>query len=229
MVCFYTFIFLSSIASPFEMMTANPWGLYLFICFFFYIACTVAVVMVTMDGRPVGSKNITGVLIYPFIIALLWPISILITVLVCIINYQNDRSHRNNHAADRDTDGERLSNADAHVYKLVSRDATTEEKNLQKSNSDNKCSICLDCVVMQSWRGVLQPAELDTCLTTCQHIFHWNCIKEWLTQDSSCPLCRTDQQVKDLRFIYRAGDNGNISCDSVEDCRDNINKVLEYM
>ena len=25
--------------------------------------------------------------------------------------------HRNNHAADRNTDGERLSNADAHVYK----------------------------------------------------------------------------------------------------------------
>ena len=43
--------------------------------------------------------------------ALLWPISILFTVLFHIRNYQNGRSYRDNHAAGGSTDVERLSGA----------------------------------------------------------------------------------------------------------------------
>ena len=91
----------------------------------------------------------------------------------------------------------------------------------QKSNSDSRCPICLDNVDISSWGGVLQPSALDTSRTTCHHIFHWNCIKEWLPREGSCPLCRTHQQFIDL-------DNGNTNCDSEEDCSDNINRVLEF-
>jgi hypothetical protein len=43
------------------------------------------------------------------------------------------------------------------------------------------CSICLD-----NFEGS------DVCVLTCKHIFHHNCIKDWLLKDSlkpKCPVC----------------------------------------
>ena len=45
----------------------------------------------------------------------------------------------------------------------------------------NKCSICLEDFTNEK-----------ILMTDCQHVYHYNCIKEWKTKSNNftCPLCR---------------------------------------
>ncbi|XP_021958770.1 uncharacterized protein LOC110854612 [Folsomia candida] len=53
---------------------------------------------------------------------------------------------------------------------------------ISQSDPQKTCSICLeDCTVQSVNTRVLQ----------CRHIFHANCIREWLSTSRNCPLCRT--------------------------------------
>lgn len=45
------------------------------------------------------------------------------------------------------------------------------------------CSICLT---------VFDKNELHVSTTLCSHIFHENCLNEWLKNHKTCPNCRTD-------------------------------------
>ncbi len=50
-----------------------------------------------------------------------------------------------------------------------------------------KCSICFDDFV-----------EEDTVVSmpcSSRHVFHERCVKEWLSRDDSCPLCRSSLPV----------------------------------
>ena len=48
----------------------------------------------------------------------------------------------------------------------------------QMTDTD-KCSICMNDI------------ESDWQTTNCNHIFHNNCLSEWLEINNSCPLCRS--------------------------------------
>ncbi|KAL7647406.1 UNVERIFIED_CONTAM: hypothetical protein RMT77_001002 [Armadillidium vulgare] len=48
-----------------------------------------------------------------------------------------------------------------------------------QSNFDQKCEICLESVFYTK-----------TSLLTCGHLYHSSCIKKWLKQAKSCPICR---------------------------------------
>jgi hypothetical protein len=48
-----------------------------------------------------------------------------------------------------------------------------------------KCTICLDNIY---------PVEL-VAITECNHIFHRNCIKHWISDNLSCPLCRNSLEA----------------------------------
>jgi hypothetical protein len=51
-------------------------------------------------------------------------------------------------------------------------------------SDDDTCNICLDMLNNKEDNGI--PVSLK-----CNHIFHNNCIKEWLTKKSiKCPMCR---------------------------------------
>jgi E3 ubiquitin-protein ligase AIP2 len=50
-----------------------------------------------------------------------------------------------------------------------------------------KCSICFDCYVKDEV-VVAMPCSAS-------HVFHERCVKEWLTRDDSCPLCRSSLPV----------------------------------
>lgn len=56
----------------------------------------------------------------------------------------------------------------------------------------DRCSICLDIM----WSG------LDTKKTLCHHTFHKECLKQSLSVDPRCPLCRTNQAVDPLLPTY---------------------------
>ena len=51
-----------------------------------------------------------------------------------------------------------------------------------KSNYDIKCTICLDEFENES----------NISLTECRHIFHTDCIKEWVRYKKECPVCRNE-------------------------------------
>lgn len=60
----------------------------------------------------------------------------------------------------------------------------TESKLQMKSlnlSADQECSICLDVQNKDFF------IKLD-----CQHIFHKNCIEQWIVQKNNCPLCRAN-------------------------------------
>ncbi|KAK6229727.1 hypothetical protein SCA6_018678 [Theobroma cacao] len=50
-----------------------------------------------------------------------------------------------------------------------------------KSREESSCSICLQ---------ELKDGELARNLPRCGHIFHLNCIDEWLSRQGTCPMCR---------------------------------------
>ena len=54
------------------------------------------------------------------------------------------------------------------------------ETELIEDIDDDPCSICLEEFVVPN-RIIVLP---------CEHKFHSDCIKSWISQDSSCPICR---------------------------------------
>jgi hypothetical protein len=51
-------------------------------------------------------------------------------------------------------------------------------------NGDSACSICLN---------EFEPLH-KVSLLKCKHAFHATCVKPWLSQQTSCPICRKDQR-----------------------------------
>ena len=48
------------------------------------------------------------------------------------------------------------------------------------NSSDNECCICFENMTT------------NTITTRCNHIFHINCLGDWIDKNPTCPLCRRD-------------------------------------
>ena len=57
-------------------------------------------------------------------------------------------------------------------------------ENLEKK--DSKCIICLE---------EFEPSS-DVILTECAHIFHHDCLKEWVRYKKECAVCRNEIKIK---------------------------------
>jgi hypothetical protein len=53
---------------------------------------------------------------------------------------------------------------------------------LEEIDKSSICSICLEDF----------NSEKDISILDCKHIYHMDCIIEWINKDPSCPLCRTN-------------------------------------
>ena len=51
-------------------------------------------------------------------------------------------------------------------------------KEIERVNSNLECSICL------------LKINKPKCKTSCGHVFHITCLREWLKNNITCPLCR---------------------------------------
>ncbi|KAJ0254455.1 hypothetical protein HA466_0109410 [Hirschfeldia incana] len=71
--------------------------------------------------------------------------------------------------------------ASSEVFQRLSEEQRVESKDLVVKN-EAQCSICIDDL-SKTRENVI---ELPQCL----HIFHQDCLFEWLRRQNSCPLCR---------------------------------------
>ena len=62
-----------------------------------------------------------------------------------------------------------------------------------------ECSICLEPILKN------RPATLS-----CGHIYHKNCIKNWLKNNDECPLCRDESQQLKIKWDYNDLNNNEL-------------------
>lgn len=62
----------------------------------------------------------------------------------------------------------------------VDVDADTDDSS---SSTNSTCSVCLD---------IIRNGTIIRKLTSCNHIFHLECIDKWVATNYKCPLCRTN-------------------------------------
>ena len=58
-----------------------------------------------------------------------------------------------------------------------------------KTDETGECAICLSDIQVGNY-----VIKLD-----CQHVFHCKCLKEWLAEKATCPICR--EKVKRPEFV----------------------------
>ncbi|CAI9779304.1 unnamed protein product [Fraxinus pennsylvanica] len=67
-------------------------------------------------------------------------------------------------------------------------------ENIMEYKNDNDeveiCAVCLDEI----------PAGLLVSTLACSHVFHSNCIFEWLSRSDNCPICRFEMIAQPIRL-----------------------------
>ncbi|XP_075485836.1 E3 ubiquitin-protein ligase AIP2-like [Primulina tabacum] len=90
---------------------------------------------------------------------------------------------------DIDSGGPRVPPASKEVVAKLPVTKVTEE-NLNKLGKDAACSICQENLVVED-----QMQELP-----CKHMFHPPCLKPWLDEHNSCPICRHELKTDDHAY-----------------------------
>lgn len=65
-----------------------------------------------------------------------------------------------------------------YINKNINRALKISKVEKVKINGKKECCICLDA-------GSSKFMKLN-----CEHLFHEKCIKQWIRQNNSCPICR---------------------------------------
>lgn len=68
--------------------------------------------------------------------------------------------------------------------------------------ADTNCSICQESL------------QSGTRLRTCNHVFHDQCIDQWLQMNPRCPVCRHDVRDLQPQIIIRRNENSRVHPDS---------------
>ena len=165
-----------------------------------------------LDIQPVRCCDVFLSFVYNLFPAFAWPLSLPLTIVAYMfVRYPNTNIFRR-YTTDRSND--QIDHPGGHALrilkfkldtsKLVLRNATTYEvEHLQKHKDDPRCAVCLEGIEMRKRDSKLRPLDKDTCVTTCQHMFHYVCIRNWILKDKTCPVCRMYQLIEQLRFFYK--------------------------
>ncbi|KAG9457603.1 hypothetical protein H6P81_002111 [Aristolochia fimbriata] len=70
---------------------------------------------------------------------------------------------------------------------------TVTEEILVRLGSETECAVCRENLVIGD-----KMQELP-----CKHLFHPNCLKPWLDENNSCPICRHELQTDDHAYESR--------------------------
>jgi len=97
---------------------------------------------------------------------------------------------------------------------LINSHMSEEEKNAIKQEKINICNICLSEIEKGKYLN-------------CGHVFHLKCIKEWVSLNAKCPICKssiiTDQNIRSRFFNQRLGLNANNNANNINNINNNEN------
>lgn len=104
--------------------------------------------------------------------------------------WANDRAigfgaaHLNHDSAVIGIDGETLDSFPKMLYsdKVCQSFKSAEGNELDEAEDNNCCSICL---------SDYKESEVVKVIPDCDHMFHIDCIDQWLCLHATCPICRT--------------------------------------
>ena len=81
-------------------------------------------------------------------------------------------------------------------YYLLNYEIKCFKYNKNNCNNEEECPICLENYSI----------EKDVCFTPCKHLFHYNCLKEYIygCDEIKCPICKFDLMncLKDKNINY---------------------------
>ena len=69
---------------------------------------------------------------------------------------------------------------------------SSEDTITSSENEEDLCSICLE--------ELKESKSLS--MSQCQHKFHVKCVKQWLNEKATCPLCNSDQEKLKNRLSF---------------------------
>jgi hypothetical protein len=93
-------------------------------------------------------------------------------------------AHLNHHGVATGIDQETLDSFPKMIYskKVCQPFKSAEGKELEEAEDKKCCSICL---------SDYKDSDVVSVIPDCSHMFHKDCIDEWLRLHATCPLCRT--------------------------------------
>ena len=78
----------------------------------------------------------------------------------------------------------------------------------QMENDDDTCPICLRRInslntnrMNKTEIKLKRALDHDPCLTLCNHVMHFKCLKDWLDLHQTCPICRNKQLMKQCKVF----------------------------
>lgn len=107
-------------------------------------------------------------------------IFMLFYVSVC---YKRSSFERNTDLNERLVENQTENNAN--IQKTIEKIKKNKISSDDISESDKICSICLEDF----------SQEKEIIILDCKHIYHNDCIIEWIYKDTTCPLCRSSSLV----------------------------------
>ena len=102
------------------------------------------------------------------------------------VNNGNVNNNANNNQQDEEDDNDNnISDFDKKKQNLFLEMDEYQYKHIQKyeSRKETDCAICLE-----EFKGI----DIIKAFYKCEHIFHKNCLKNWLKRSNVCPLCKHD-------------------------------------
>ena len=96
--------------------------------------------------------------------------------------YEDEDEDENDHENDYENNVGEYENINEDNY-----DNEDDDENSYDSNKlhFNKCAICLETEISFKKSNIVNISILS-----CQHIYHYKCIKQWLRRNDTCPTCR---------------------------------------
>ena len=97
----------------------------------------------------------------------------------------NANINNNNNEEEEEINNNNSSDFDKKKQDLFLEMDEYQYKHIQKyeSRKETECAICLE-----EFKGI----DIIKAFYKCEHIFHKNCLKNWLKRSNVCPLCKHD-------------------------------------
>ena len=96
--------------------------------------------------------------------------------------------------------------SDTEIKKLHIVYVTENSMPQYQLDGDSSCPICLSLISYrhQSDGSIITrdaPSDNEPCATTCHHVMHCGCLRDWLIKNPICPVCRQTQSITACRVL----------------------------